>query len=175
MKPILSFVSYSRQRTIYPDALEHSRLYHSCISQVPTRPSVPQRAHAYPHPIHTTTFTSSTPTNPLNQTALERTYLAHMRTSLAFSLLGVLIAQLFSLQHSHFHDTSFGFYKVGVPLGCACQGCAILVGFFGACRFIRQQKAISRGKIHAGGWEVMVLAGLTVGVSSLCLFALHGS
>ncbi|EAS28834.3 uncharacterized protein CIMG_07580 [Coccidioides immitis RS] len=90
--------------------------------------------------------------------ALERTYLAHMRTSVAFSLLGVLIAQLFRLQHSHIHHPTFGFYTVGVPLACTCQGFAILMALFGAHRFLRQQNALSRGKIHAGGWEVMMAA-----------------
>ncbi|KAI1920617.1 hypothetical protein LOZ65_003968 [Ophidiomyces ophidiicola] len=94
--------------------------------------------------------------------ALERTYLAHMRTSLVFSLMGVLIAQLFSLQHTEpGRPAAFGFRAVGVPLACVCQGCAIVVTLGAAARFLRQQGALSRGKIHAAGWEVMMVATLT--------------
>ncbi|PGH30563.1 hypothetical protein GX50_06696, partial [[Emmonsia] crescens] len=59
--------------------------------------------------------------------ALERTYLAYIRTSLAFAFQGVLIAQLFSLQNRQKPDTAFGFYAVGRPLACACHACAIAV------------------------------------------------
>lgn len=96
--------------------------------------------------------------------ALERTYLAYIRTSVAFALLGVLIAQLFSLQHSHIHHPQFGFYKVGLPLSCICHGFAIVIALAGSCRFMRQQQAFARGKVHASGWELMMIGGLTTAV-----------
>ncbi|KAK2752371.1 hypothetical protein FQN55_007411 [Onygenales sp. PD_40] len=94
--------------------------------------------------------------------ALERTYLAYIRTSLAFAFLGVLIAQLFSLQHRTTHSPRFGFYSVGMPLACACHGCAMVLAAVGAHRFWRQQNALARGKVHAGGWELNVTVTLFV-------------
>ncbi|KGQ01986.1 hypothetical protein PAAG_11159 [Paracoccidioides lutzii Pb01] len=99
------------------------------------------------------------------KTALERTFLAYIRTSLSFAFHGVLIAQLFSLQNRENHDTTFGFYTVGLPLACACHACAILVAAVGAYRFWRQQNALARGKVHAGGWELNLSGACTVGVS----------
>ncbi|OJD14824.1 hypothetical protein AJ78_04880, partial [Emergomyces pasteurianus Ep9510] len=86
--------------------------------------------------------------------ALERTYLAYIRTSLAFAFQGVLVAQLFSLQNRQKPETAFGFYAVGRPLACASHACAIVVAAVGAYRFWRQQNALARGKVHAGGWEL---------------------
>ncbi|EGD96659.1 hypothetical protein TESG_04092 [Trichophyton tonsurans CBS 112818] len=86
--------------------------------------------------------------------ALERTYLAYMRTSLTFAMVGVLIAQLFSLNHAVVHNADFGFHRVGKPLACVCHLLAILVAVAGAYRFWRQQHALARGRVHAGGREV---------------------
>lgn len=76
-------------------------------------------------------------------------------------MLGVLIAQLFRLQHSLNTEPIFGFYGAGVPLATACNGAATLVVLIGACRFWRQQSALARGKVYAGGWE-MVVIGLVI-------------
>ncbi|PGH18175.1 hypothetical protein AJ80_04562 [Polytolypa hystricis UAMH7299] len=87
--------------------------------------------------------------------ALERTYLAYIRTSLSFAFLGVLIAQLFSLQEAPSQKPGpFGFYEVGLPLACVCYGVAIVMAFVGAIRFWRQQNALARGKVYVGGWEL---------------------
>ncbi|KAG5216926.1 DUF202 domain-containing protein [Trichophyton interdigitale] len=86
--------------------------------------------------------------------ALERTYLAYMRTSLTFAMVGVLIAQLFSLNHAVVHNADFGFHRVGKPLACVCHLLAILVAVAGAYRFWRQQHALARGRVHTGGREV---------------------
>ncbi|PGH28698.1 hypothetical protein GX50_08567, partial [[Emmonsia] crescens] len=95
---------------------------------------------------------------------LERTYLAYIRTSLAFAFQGVLIAQLFSLQNRQKPDTAFGFYAVGRPLACACHACAIAVAAVGAHRFWRQQNALARGKVHAGGWELNLSGMCAIGM-----------
>lgn len=100
--------------------------------------------------------------------ALERTFLAYFRTSLAFSMQGVLIAQLFHIQRFMANPTPrFGFYIVGVPLSVLCHCTAILVVGMGAHRFWRQQSAIALGKVHAGGWELNCIGALTAGVSSM--------
>ncbi|KAL2216517.1 hypothetical protein M432DRAFT_66197 [Thermoascus aurantiacus ATCC 26904] len=104
--------------------------------------------------------------------ALERTFLAYFRTSLAFSMQGVLIAQLFHIQRFMANPTPrFGFYIVGVPLSVLCHCTAILVVGMGAHRFWRQQSAIALGKVHAGGWELNCIGALTAGVL-MTIFAL---
>ncbi|KAH8692118.1 hypothetical protein BGW36DRAFT_387035 [Talaromyces proteolyticus] len=101
--------------------------------------------------------------------ALERTFLAYVRTSAAFSMQGVLVAQLFRLQVEQ--KTRFDFYTVGIPLSIAYQCCAIVVALMGAYRFWRQQNAIARGKVIAGGWEINSMGVLAV-LAALALFAL---
>ncbi|KXG52085.1 uncharacterized protein PGRI_083690 [Penicillium griseofulvum] len=86
--------------------------------------------------------------------ALERTFLAYIRTSLVITQQGVLIAQLFRLQAAEAVADRLGFRKVGTPLSVACYCVGILVALVGAYRFWRQQGAIARGRIHAGGWEL---------------------
>ncbi|EGC45566.1 conserved hypothetical protein [Histoplasma capsulatum var. duboisii H88] len=96
---------------------------------------------------------------------LERTFLAYIRTSLAFAFQGALIAQLFSLQNTHDQDDSpFGFHAVGKPLACGCHACAIAVAAVGSYRFWRQQNALARGKVHAGGWELGVSGACAAGI-----------
>lgn len=97
-------------------------------------------------------------------TALERTFLAYIRTSVVIAMQGVLIAQLFRLQRpTTLQHNRLRFYEVGIPLAVACYCVAVIVAFIGAYRFWRQQSAISLGKVHAGGWElnsVGILLGL---------------
>lgn len=93
--------------------------------------------------------------------ANERTFLGYLRTSLALSMTAVIIAQLFKLQHAEHPDKTFGFYILGTPLACVCIVAAIIIALLGSYRFWRQQNAMLRGKVHAGGWEVNAV-GLTV-------------
>ena len=69
-------------------------------------------------------------------------------------MVAVIIAQLFRLAHNANPNKTFGFYVLGIPLACICIGTAILVLLLGSYRFWRQQNAMLRGKVHAGGWEV---------------------
>ncbi|KAJ9296768.1 hypothetical protein DTO271G3_4967 [Paecilomyces variotii] len=98
--------------------------------------------------------------------ALERTFLAYIRTSVATSMLGVLIAQLFRLQRATSSPPphGFGFYTVGIPLSIACHGVAILIAALGAHRFWKQQHAIALGKVYVGGWELYCIATLITAV-----------
>jgi uncharacterized membrane protein YidH (DUF202 family) len=92
-------------------------------------------------------------------TANERTFLAYLRTSLVFSMLGVLIAQLYRLQHSPSPGVVFGYYLLSLPLSILFQCAAVLVLLLGCIRFYRQQAAMARGKVHAGGWDLYTLMG----------------
>jgi uncharacterized membrane protein YidH (DUF202 family) len=67
---------------------------------------------------------------------------------------GVLVAQLFRLQRPHGKADRLSFHEIGVPLSVACHFVAIVVALIGAFRFWRQQNAIARGKVYAGGWEL---------------------
>ena len=93
--------------------------------------------------------------------ALERTFLGYLRTSLALSIIAVIIAQLFRLEHSVKPNKTFGFYALSIPLSCTCISAAIVILLLGTYRFWRQQNAILRGKVHTGGWEVNAI-GVTV-------------
>ncbi|KAE9981539.1 hypothetical protein EG328_011576 [Venturia inaequalis] len=88
---------------------------------------------------------------------LERTFMGYLRTSLALSMTGVTIAQLFRIQHSYNPEQDFGFFVTGTPLAACFIIAAIIVLSLGAIRFWRQQSAIVRGKVIAGGWEINFL------------------
>ena len=90
--------------------------------------------------------------------ALERTFLGYLRTSLALSMMSVVIAQLSRLEHAQNPDRVFGYFTLSIPSACVCIGAAIFVMLVAACRFWRQQNAILRGKVHAGGWEMNAIS-----------------
>lgn len=81
-------------------------------------------------------------------------------------MLGVTVAQLFRLQHSPTPNPIFGFYVLGKPLACICQGAAIYTLLLGAYRTWRIQNAIVRGKAITGGFEIVLL---WVGVVVVCI------
>ena len=53
----------------------------------------------------------------------------------------------------------FGFFVLGKPLACICQGAAIYTLMIGAFRTWRSQNAMVRGKAITGGIEIILLAG----------------
>ncbi len=89
--------------------------------------------------------------------ALERTYLGYLRTSSALVMQGVVISQLFRLQHIENPNRTIGYFALGIPLAATMIAAGILVMLFGAYRTWRQQNAILRDKVHAGGWEVLAV------------------
>ncbi|KAJ5781218.1 hypothetical protein N7457_006378 [Penicillium paradoxum] len=101
--------------------------------------------------------------------ALERTFLAYIRTSVVVTQQGVLIAQLFRLQGLKSWTDHLGFQRVGMPLSISCYCVGIFVAFIGAYRFWKQQHAIARGKIYAGGVELQSV-GILLGCITLVLF-----
>ncbi|KAL2041569.1 hypothetical protein N7G274_005951 [Stereocaulon virgatum] len=103
--------------------------------------------------------------------ALERTFLGYLRTSIGLSVVAVIISQLFRLSHNATPNKAFGFFVLGTPIACSCIGAAVVVLLLGAYRFWRQQNAMLRGKVHAGGWEVNAI-GMMVFMIVLTLFVL---
>ena len=108
-------------------------------------------------------------------TALERTFLSYIRTSVILSMQGVLIAQLFRLQRSIVQEKSeLTYFEVAIPLSVACHCVALLVVVIGAFRFWRQQSSIVSGTVLAGGWELNWTAILITAVSPGYLADLTG-
>jgi len=86
-------------------------------------------------------------------------------------MLGIVTAQLFSLQRSvdPEHDPIFGYHTLGKPLAGLFQSAAIVVILIGGHRFWRQQMNMARGKVWAGGWEIWSIMGFMLLVSSFPL------
>lgn len=85
-------------------------------------------------------------------------------------MTGVVTAQLFRLQHAAAPNPRIGFFVLGVPLAAAFIALGMLVLMVGALRFWRQQKALVRGMVWAGGWEIVGIMGLSVAVSASFFF-----
>ncbi|KAL4914593.1 hypothetical protein BDW62DRAFT_204482 [Aspergillus aurantiobrunneus] len=96
--------------------------------------------------------------------ALERTFLAYIRTSVMMAMQGVLIAQLFRLQAPH-PSRGLGYHEVGVPLSVTCHCAAIVTAALGAHRFWKQQGAIALGTVYTGGWELNCIGLLTTAIT----------
>lgn len=90
--------------------------------------------------------------------ALERTFLAYIRTSVVIAMQGVLIAQLFRLQQQPSPEDQLTYYEVAIPLSVTCHCIAVIVAVLGACRFWKQQNAVALGTVYAGGWELNSIA-----------------
>ncbi|KAI9717621.1 MAG: hypothetical protein M1812_004566 [Candelaria pacifica] len=94
--------------------------------------------------------------------ALERTFLAWLRTSLAFASIGIAVTQLFRLNTTiSRQDASAGQVRlrhVGKPLGATFLAIAILILFIGYHRYFESQHWIIRGKFPASRGSIMVVA-----------------
>ena len=85
-------------------------------------------------------------------------------------MTGVITAQLFRLQHSVSPDPTIGYFVLGVPLAASFLVSGMVVLLIGTYRFWRQQGAMIRGKIYAGGWEITAIMVLSILVSGLLFF-----
>lgn len=87
--------------------------------------------------------------------ALERTYLGYVRTSVALSMIGIVIAQLYPQTPPGKQEPGgLNFVKLAKPMSASFVAASLLVTIFGAWRFGRQQGAMVRGRIVTGSWEV---------------------
>lgn len=80
-------------------------------------------------------------------------------------MTGVIIAQLYRIQHASSPSPTIGFYVIGLPLSVTFIGMAIFVLLVGAIRFWRLQNALVRGKALAGGWEITAIMAASALVS----------
>ena len=82
-----------------------------------------------------------------------------MRTSLALSMIGVTISQLFRLGNAPTESAKLGYFELGKPLGAICQAAALAVTAIACHRYLRQQLSMARGKVWASGWEPKAIIG----------------
>ncbi|KAL9103548.1 MAG: hypothetical protein Q9163_001426 [Psora crenata] len=98
--------------------------------------------------------------------ALERTFLAWLRTSLAFASIGIAVTQLFRLnttieeRDGYIPQNPPGTYhlrQVGKPLGATFLGISILVLLLGGRRYFESQYWIIRGKFPASRGSIFLI------------------
>ncbi|KHJ33775.1 putative pf02656 domain protein [Erysiphe necator] len=121
----------------------------------------------------------------------ERTFLAWLRTSLAFASIGIAITQLFRLSSMRskniandnretiliLNDASQQIRRLGKPLGTTFIGISTITLLLGSNRYFECQKWIIRGKFPAcrGSITVMVIATLALMITSLFVILLEPS
>lgn len=88
-------------------------------------------------------------------------------------MLGVIIAQLYRLQHSQSPDPTFGYFVLSKPISSIFHVSAICVALLGSVRFFRQQHAMAIGKVQAGGFELMIIGVYVLMVSALVRICVH--
>jgi len=100
--------------------------------------------------------------------ALERTFLAWLRTSLAFASIGIAVTQLFRLNttlsdpSSDSDDQYYHLRQLGKPLGATFLGISILVLFVGFHRYFESQHWIIRGKFPASRGSIAFVAAIAL-------------
>ncbi|KAF2269911.1 hypothetical protein CC78DRAFT_412833, partial [Lojkania enalia] len=100
--------------------------------------------------------------------ALERTFLAWLRTSLAFASIGIAITQLFRLNTTIAppnDDSSSSpqarLRHVGKPLGATFIGVSVAILFIGFHRYFEAQHYVIRGKFPASRGSVLFITLVT--------------
>lgn len=93
----------------------------------------------------------------------ERTFLAWLRTSLAFASIGIAVTQLFrlntSLSNAPDDNTSFHTIRqLGKPLGACFLAISILVLFLGYQRYMQSQQWVMKGKFPASRGTIVVVS-----------------
>lgn len=99
--------------------------------------------------------------------ALERTFLAWLRTSLAFASIGIAITQLFRLNTSLTEDgkQSDTLRHMGKPLGATFLSISILILFLGYNRYLSSQHWVIRGKFPASRGTIMLVSFIAFAVT----------
>ncbi|TID18219.1 hypothetical protein E2P81_ATG06155 [Venturia nashicola] len=93
--------------------------------------------------------------------ALERTFLAWLRTSLSFASIGIAITQLFRLNTSIIGGGKQSkLHHVGKPLGSTFIAISIVILFIGFHRYFESQHYVIRGKFPASRGSIILVAGI---------------
>ncbi|KAF3764798.1 hypothetical protein M406DRAFT_260586 [Cryphonectria parasitica EP155] len=108
--------------------------------------------------------------------ALERTFLAWLRTSLSFASIGVAITQLFRLntsleveQGTSDSANAHTLRHLGKPLGGIFLGISILMLFLGYHRYFQAQQWIIKGKFPASRGTVILVSLVALGLMIVSL------
>lgn len=105
--------------------------------------------------------------------ALERTFLAWLRTSVSFASIGIAVTQLFRLNTSINNGRDRNgdsdpdqneLRRLGKPLGAAFLGISILILFLGYGRYVRGQRWVMAGRFPASRGTVILVTLLTFSV-----------
>jgi len=90
--------------------------------------------------------------------ALERTFLAWLRTSLAFASIGVAITQLFRLNVASDSTTTPPLANMGKFLGATFVGISMVVLALGSHRYYESQGWLLKGKFPASRGSIYTIA-----------------
>ncbi|KAK8874111.1 DNA-binding protein SMUBP-2 [Apiospora arundinis] len=93
--------------------------------------------------------------------ALERTFLAWLRTSLAFASIGIAVTQLFRLNVSLAEGDDKALQtirRLGKPLGATFLGISILILLLGYQRYFQSQQWILRKKFPAARLTIVLVS-----------------
>lgn len=103
----------------------------------------------------------------------ERTFLAWLRTSLAFASIGIAVTQLFRLNTSltdGADDPALQTIRnLGQPLGSTFLGISILVLLLGYLRFFQSQKYVISGKFPAARLTIVLVSLIACALMVICL------
>ncbi|KAL9610504.1 MAG: hypothetical protein Q9167_004789 [Letrouitia subvulpina] len=104
---------------------------------------------------------------PTSKYVTERTFLAWLRTSLAFASIGIAVTQLFRLNTTISEREGYSpanpentthLRQVGKPLGATFLGIAIVVLLVGGRRYFESQYWIIRGKFPASRGSIFLIS-----------------
>ena len=87
--------------------------------------------------------------------ALERTFRGHLRTSLALAFVSAIISQSYTLSPIPSAPNRPNSLRPGKLLSGLFISWAMVVVLIGAFRFLRVQRFLLKGKIVAGGWDLV--------------------
>jgi len=105
--------------------------------------------------------------------ALERTFLAWLRTSLSFASIGIAVTQLFRLnttittpdgQAVQLLADFAHLRQVGKPLGATFLGVSILILLLGFHRYFESQHYVIRGKFPASRGTILLVTFVAAGL-----------
>ncbi|KAI2618513.1 hypothetical protein GGR54DRAFT_159417 [Hypoxylon sp. NC1633] len=106
--------------------------------------------------------------------ALERTFLAWLRTSLSFASIGIAITQLFRLNTSIGpEDPRFQTIRhIGKPLGATFIGISILILLLGYRRYHQGQQWVIKGKFPASRGTIIIVSLVACALIVVSLFVI---
>jgi len=107
--------------------------------------------------------------DPRDYLALERTYLAYIRTSIALALTGTLVAQFAVLSDRMYTAQGVSMKQVGTPIAATLDVMALIVAAVGGARYMRQQSLLIQKRWVTGGFDILTIFALAI-IANIVLF-----